>query len=381
MRRLHRWLGLVLMAPFVVLAITGTILVFEDELDPLLNPELAVGEIPSSEWVSEHRVRRNAEEALGEGVAPLRLLAPGVQAETFVVDFYYPDDEGEMQFARASVHPATGEVLAVRDWGSYFTSFIYRIHLSFFAGAPGEDVVGYVGLGVTLMLIAGLWLWWPRKRWAPAFIPGRPKNAAALSFRWHRVLGFYAFLVLLPITLTGVGLSFHTPVEKAIQATMPTAQKSDPEPDGELETPLTMEEIHARAQEAYPEAHTQYSYFADKEQPYWQILMRTSERVHTTMPDLELWLHPETGEIIQTYDAREDARAGDHVQHLIFPIHNGQALGLTGRLIVLVSGLLPLFFAITGFVIWRHRRALAARKGGRPADVDIADPRSATVTT
>ena len=365
MRRLHRWLGLVLMAPFVVLALTGTILVFEDELDPLLNPELAVGDIPPSDWVSEQQVRRNAEEALGEDVAPLRLLAPGVQAETFVVDFFYPDENGESQFARASVHPATGEVLAVRDWGSYFTSFIYRIHLSFFAGEPGADAVGYVGLGVTLMLIAGLYLWWPRKRWKPALIPGRPGNNVALSFRWHRVLGFYAFLVLFPITLTGVGLSFHTPVEKAIQATLPTAHGADPEADGELETPLTVDDIHARARAAYPDAEFQYSYFADEDQPYWQILMRTPERVHTAMPDLELWLHPETGEIIQSYDAREDARAGDHVQHLLFPIHNGQALGLTGRWLVLASGLLPVFFAVTGFVIWR-RRARRRRRGNQP---------------
>lgn len=362
MRALHRWLGLLLMVPFVVLAVTGTLLVFEDQLDPLLNPELAVGEIPRSEWVSEHRVRRNAEQALGKGVAPLRLLAPGVQAETFVVDFYYPDGDGGMQFVRASVHPATGEVLAVRDWGSYFTSFIYRIHLAFFAGEPGEEAVGYVGLGVTLMLIAGLYLWWPRKRWAPAFVPGRPRTGSALSFRWHRVLGFYTFVLLLPVVLTGVGLSFHTPVEKAIKATLPTGHKADPKPSGELDTPLTLDEIHARARAAYPGAETQYSYFADGDQPYWQILMRTPERVHTAMPDLELWLHPETGEIIQTYDARRDARAGDHVHHLLFPIHNGQALGLPGRLVVLVLGLMVPFFAVTGFVIWRHRRARAARK-------------------
>ena len=132
-----------------------------------------------------------------------------------------------------------------------------------------------------------------------------------------------------------------------------------------------MDDIHARARQAYPEAETQYSYFADAEQPYWQILMRTPERVHTSMPDLELWLHPETGEIIQRYDARKDARAGDHVQHLLFPIHNGQALGMTGRLIVLVSGLLPLFFAITGFIIWRYRRGRRVRKNDpRPAMVD-----------
>ncbi len=364
MRLLHRWLGLLLMVPFVVLALTGTLLVFEDDIDPLLNPELAVGEIPRSEWVPEQKVRRNAEEALGKGVTPLRLLAPGVQAQTFVVDFFYPDGEGGMQFTRASVHPATGEVLAVRDWGSYFTSFVYRIHLAFFAGAPGEEAVGYVGLGVVLMLIAGLYLWWPRKRVAPALIPGRPKNGAALSFRWHRVLGFYSFFLLLPVAVTGVGLSFHGPTEKLIQATLPTGHQHDPEVSADPDTPLTVDEIHERALAAYPEAQTQYTYFAGGNHPWWQVLLRTPERVHTTMPDVELWIHPETGEIKQTYDARTDARAGDHVHELLFPIHNGQALGMPGRLVVLVSGLLPLFFAITGFVVWRYRRTRAARKAG-----------------
>jgi uncharacterized iron-regulated membrane protein len=162
-----------------------------------------------------------------------------------------------------------------------------------------------------------------------------------------------------------VGLSFHTPVEKAIEATLPTGHPPDPKVDAELDTPLTVDDIHARALAAYPGAETQYTYFAGGNHPYWQVLLRSAERVHTTMPDIELWMHPETGAIEQVYDARVDARAGDHVHNLIFPIHNGQALGMTGRLLVLASGLMPLFFAITGFIIWRYRRGRRVRKRHR----------------
>jgi uncharacterized iron-regulated membrane protein len=47
--------------------------------------------------------------------------------------------------------------------------------------------------------------------------------------------------------------------------------------------------------------------------------------------------------------------AGEVLSHWQWPLHSGQAFGMTGRLLVCVSGLLcPLLF-VTGVVRWRHK--------------------------
>jgi uncharacterized iron-regulated membrane protein len=50
-------------------------------------------------------------------------------------------------------------------------------------------------------------------------------------------------------------------------------------------------------------------------------------------------------------------------------LHYGAALGIFWKVMVFVSGFLPLFFAITGFNIWWARRRVSARA---PEAVQVA---------
>jgi uncharacterized iron-regulated membrane protein len=49
----------------------------------------------------------------------------------------------------------------------------------------------------------------------------------------------------------------------------------------------------------------------------------------------------------------------------LHPLHNGEAFGLTGRILVFLSGLLPLVLFITGFLRWRHKRHAKAQMASR----------------
>ena len=42
----------------------------------------------------------------------------------------------------------------------------------------------------------------------------------------------------------------------------------------------------------------------------------------------------------------------------LHPLHNGEAFGLAGRIIVLLCGMLPLLALVTGFTRWRHKRGI-----------------------
>jgi len=68
------------------------------------------------------------------------------------------------------------------------------------------------------------------------------------------------------------------------------------------------------------------------------------------------------GEVLAAIDSREST-AADTVLAWQFPLHNGEAFGLTGRIIVFISGLVPTALYVTGAFIWlRKRRSRRLRK-------------------
>jgi uncharacterized iron-regulated membrane protein len=61
-----------------------------------------------------------------------------------------------------------------------------------------------------------------------------------------------------------------------------------------------------------------------------------------------------SGAILAVRDRRA-LPAGEVVLHWQFPLHNGEALGLPGRLVVF-GAVTPLLLAVTGTLIWRRKR-------------------------
>lgn len=58
-------------------------------------------------------------------------------------------------------------------------------------------------------------------------------------------------------------------------------------------------------------------------------------------------------------DGRRE-QAGDVLLNWLHPLHSGEALGLAGRLLVLLSGIGTVLLAVTGLLRW-------AMRGSRPA--------------
>jgi uncharacterized iron-regulated membrane protein len=70
-----------------------------------------------------------------------------------------------------------------------------------------------------------------------------------------------------------------------------------------------------------------------------------------------VWVDQYRGDILHVRNPRM-MRAGDKFLLWQFPLHNGEAFGLGGRLIILLSGLsLPGLYVTGLFIWWRKRRA------------------------
>ena len=173
---LHTWLGLGLSAVLFAVFWTGTLTVFDREIDQWMIPELR---FPASETVS-----------IDETVLPrLDDINPAVGSEFWVapprdripaIRLYYEDQNGHTR--EDFLDPQTGATLDLTDshaGSEFFFHFHYMLHMP---GIIGYLVVGIAAMGMLILIISGLFI---HRKIFQEFFTFRPKTRtrrASLDF-------------------------------------------------------------------------------------------------------------------------------------------------------------------------------------------------------
>ena len=247
--RAHLWVGLAIALPLIVVALSGSVLVFEDALDRALNPALS--------FVTP-----------GNRPMPLDEIVPRVRAaypDALLSSFSFPEQPDlALQIAASAkaqgpftiaVDQYTAQVLGTRSAADREAGLARRIHLlhtRLFAGQVGEWIVGLITALTLFMAIAGLVLWWPRK----IITVKRSASGRRINFDLHNVFGFYASAVFLFIALTGMMISFEAWTDPLFMrlnetAVLPPARESTAIAGA---TPIGADALASAAQAALPGA-------------------------------------------------------------------------------------------------------------------------------
>ena len=204
---LHLWLGLASGIIVFIVALTGCILVFEQEFKSLTQPWLHAERPVNAPYLLPSVIR-----------AKVSSLFPEKEISGI---WYY----GHEKTAKVSMHsdssvfvnPYDGKVVAIVQEEDFF-HWVLEGHTELWIEAKigetgiGEAIVSYATLIFFILLISGLILWWPKKwnksnrdksfkiKWSARF--------KRINYDLHNVLGFYSLLVALIITITGLSMSF-----------------------------------------------------------------------------------------------------------------------------------------------------------------------------
>src|SRR3954470_18716072 len=227
---LHQWLGLASAAFLIVIGVSGSALVFENEIDRALNPALS--------YVTPGRTRQSFEFLL----ARVRATYPGDPVVGVRVG-ETPDQAYEFSLrsrVAAMVDPYTGAVLGFRNRETSFARRLHLVHTRLAAGDFGELLVGWFDVAMLALALTGLVLWWPRRIVAVH----RDASWKRTTFDLHNVVGFYSSIVLIAITASGVLIAFERTTDPLVRllnaAPEPPAPQSTPSPDA---TPYTLDEV------------------------------------------------------------------------------------------------------------------------------------------
>jgi len=368
--KLHLYLGLFGGGLFVLMSLTGSFLVFYKAIDEWLNPALV-----TTSGAGPYRPL-NEIVAVAQAAAPSEGWLDGVEwpsdeRDVFLAWHKVPTDvAGEFRWFQVAVDPYKATVLSRdREWGGYLVSIIYELHQSLLIEEPGETILGFVALFLLVSISTGLYLWWPRPgrlRQAFTFTSGRG-SVIRRHFEWHKLTGFYAAVILAMLAFTGVYLEFGNYVVPIVRLFSPVQEFPKEQAIQSLPIagaqPLSAEQAAALARQVFSEGDLRYIGMPHDETGIYQVFLRQPDEVRRSSGQSQVWLDQYSGKILRMHDWRQFT-GGETFLAWLFPLHNGEAFGLTGRWIVFFTGFIPLVLYVTALRMWwlkrqAHRRQLA----------------------
>jgi uncharacterized iron-regulated membrane protein len=343
--QIHLWLGLIAGAFIAVLAITGSIMAFETELERALHPHRS--------YVTPQGQRLS----LAQIAAAVQRAYPNDTIGAFVVatrpNFSY---EVGLQRADVFVNPYTGEILGEQtapDW----LNTVHQLHTHLLLPRRPGDVGGKITSGAAvvllLMLLSGLYLWWPLKR---VRVTWRGAAARMTWFDIHNVTGILALLFLLALTTTGLVVGFES-VTTPLFYKM-TGSQATPRPNLRVApvpgaTPIAPDSALVLARAALPGTAP---FEINVPGPGEAYVVRARHPEDRTPGGRSLVvLNPYTGSILFAEGSR-GAPAGTRLVTANRAIHTGDILGIPGKILVSLASLAALAQVLTGLTMWLKRR-------------------------
>lgn len=196
--RWHFYAGLYVVPFLFVLALSGMVMVFFTGFQTRLGAPVHVTPQTQVLAVSTQALAVQArwpDAALKEYVAP---RAPDL-ASWFVVG------RGDATEAVA-VNPYTAQILKTVDKDHTVFAWAERIHGSLLLGDVGDRLIEIAAGLAVVMVVTGLYLWWPRgeQRWSALLLPNLRARGRAWWKSLHASVGFWLSLGLLAFLLSGM---------------------------------------------------------------------------------------------------------------------------------------------------------------------------------
>lgn len=350
--RWHKWLALSFGWLFLLQGFTGALLAVQAEIDGALNPELLqAGQLSGA--ISFGEVYATVQQAYpGKRVIFIQTPSHGLGVYEVVLD--------KITGLRVYVDGVTGDITGERGAFTILKNILLILHTGILGGAWLEGVYGLSGFAALIMLLCGLVVWWPR-RWSRAFKVST-NSLWGFVISSHTAVGGALFLVLLPVVVTGIMLSFHHSVEDlayALTGEAPAVHKPDISPQAlRSYSASELDRIIAEAREATSGASASFIVLPRRENDMISVRLRHTGVWHPTGRS-QAWFHPTNLSLITSSDERL-VSATERFLNTLYPVHIGQWAGLDLRWLWSLMGTLVLLLGLGGVSIWLKRRRLRA---------------------
>lgn len=399
---LHRWFGLGAALFLFIAGVTGAVISWDHELDDWLNPHLheSAAQGPALDALTAARLAEARDPRLRVTYLPLA-AEPGETLTLFGVPRVDAANGRlfEMEYNQLFLDPVTGEEVGRRLWGQVWPitsetliSFLYKLHYSLHIPEIGgiDDwgvwLLGIIALGWTIDCFGGFYLTLPARRstsganggggngggktwlsrWAPAWKIKTGASAYRINFDIHRAFSLWTWALLFILAFTSFSLNLYReafmPLMTLVSQPTPTpfdlrkpAPKHLPiEPKISFADAVALGSAEAaRRGWAEPAGAVSYS----PAYGFYSVRFFHPGQDHGAagVGPARLYFDGIDGRYLGERVPWAGTAADIFIQAQ-FPLHSGRILGLPGRIMISIMGIVVAAVSVTGVVIWWKKR-------------------------
>jgi uncharacterized iron-regulated membrane protein len=370
----HLSIALTIGFVFVILGVTGSCNVFYYELGELGLPVVSM--IQGQRPLDLDNIMQTVKAAHPQRTGGWSMVLPGYQSDYVWLEYPKPEETKDELFAPLEilVDPYSGKIVAEHFWGRTLISLIYEVHADFLAGKIGKEIgeagfkaMCFFGIFLFISCLSGLYLWWPRGGKFKQALTIKPHSSPQrFYFDLHKTSGFYSSALLLVIAFSGFSFSYEDYIKPLVNifSSVKTDHLKDPTVKSTIldsGQPISIAQAVAIAEEAFPGAELRGISTPDGKDGVYRVDKRQAGEANRKRPRSKVWIGQYSGKVLAVQDPNKFT-AGETFMNLMWPLHDGQVLGLPSRILWCSVGFVPLVLYVTGILRWLQKRKAAQLK-------------------
>lgn len=353
---IHLWPSLISALLLIFICLTGTIIVYCDEVIDWVNRDAMYVEPGKRTKLPAELILTKFREAYPQRRNPGYMIVYKDPRRT--IKFNSFDRKTGLSFIY--MDPYTGKVVK-EDRTIYFFYITAHLHASLLWHGAGSWIVSICTIIFLIELITGFILWWPNK-WTKttreqSFKVKWKAKWKRLNYDLHNVFGFYTLSICLVLTITGLIIAFKPLQKLTIGAfggdTSHGFEKALPKfrPERQAyELNKVIEDNFAR----FPDSRAaQVSTYRLDSSGYYAINFARMVGLKSSDGANHVFADRYSG---KTLDVAKAGLMHEKVENVYWSLHMGTWLGPFGKLCTFIGGLIATSLPVTGFYIWWNRR-------------------------
>jgi uncharacterized iron-regulated membrane protein len=346
----HLWAGLLVSLYIVVIAVTGSILVFEDELASTTFPR-GLAAFDPGRTASVVTVMQN----FRVGYPEAKVTSITTPSSTIPAYQLRAVNARGSAFTLAA-DPVTGSLFPQT---SSWLDWVHDLHVYLLLGRQHGEQVNGVGAAILLLLIVtGFPLWWQGlSRWTRALKISVRSNWRRINYDAHHAIGFWTIAIVFWWSVSGIYFGFYKQFDAVVGAISPIQGMAPPAlpsplPSGQQRAPL--QAILDAAQAASPQGR-----LYDLSDPslsgtvvYAQMDLRApGDFSHRDIVTIDTT----SARVLTVWHYGENRSLADWILWSQYPLHYGTLWGYPVKVAWCLLGLSLAVLSLTGVLMYWNR--------------------------
>lgn len=351
-KTLHLWLGLTVGAIVSFSGLTGALYVWQPEISAyLIKQELNVTPSIKTNYKNNIRTAIKLKNIHGDSIKKMQL--PYRKNNLFALTF--------LNGTTSYYHPANGNYLSSNLKTISFFKTLLQLHRNLGMKPYGSYIMGISSLLFCFFILISGFLLWRRiykKRWRKGFTITWFTSKKKFNYNLHKIAGIYFIIPLIIISFSGAYFTFYKEYRKIFSVL----------PDYKTENAHLIESIEIndffslkkQTDKLYPTYKLWSIYFPSNLNENYRFRFINSIKIKNGLrKTADIFTNKNlTVKKISSFDT---SSLSLKILSQMYPIHIGESFGFFHRILVFISGLIPIVLYITGVRFYLFKKPIKNR--------------------